>query len=64
MISNIFSLNFTLSLDMEPNTAVHVVTDLMLKENLQETLFDDNLNFKTIVVPKNIRKVSRIINEK
>ena len=58
MISNIFpSLNLALSLDMEPNSAVHVVTDLMLKENLQETLFDDNLNFKTIVVPKNIRKV-------
>ena len=58
MISNILpSLNLTLSLDMEPNSAVHVVTDLMLKENLQETLFDDNLNFKTIVVPKNIRKV-------
>ena len=41
---------------MDPNSSVHVVTDLMLRENTKETLFDAETNFKTIIVPKNIRQ--------
>ena len=50
-------VTLTVSLDLEPSTLVHVVTDLMLKDNTKEHLFDDEMNFKTIKVPKNIRKV-------
>ena len=41
---------------MEPNSTVRIVTDLMLRENTEEKLFNDEMNFKTITVEKNIRQ--------
>ena len=45
---------------MEPNSTVRIVTDLMLRENTEEKLFSDEMNFKTITVEKNIRQTLNI----
>ena len=45
---------------MDPNSTVRIVTDLMLRENTKEKLFDDDMNFKTITVEKNIRQTFNI----
>ena len=48
------------SLDLDPNSTVRIVTDLMLRENTKEKLFEDDMNFKTITVEKNIRQTLNI----
>ena len=47
-------------MDLDPNSTVHIVTDLMLRENTKEKLFDDDMNFKTLTVEKNIRQTLNI----
>ena len=47
---------------MDPNSTVRIVTDLMLRENTGEKLFEDERNFKTITVEKNIRQTLNILN--
>ena len=47
-------------MDLEPNSTIRIVTDLMLRENTKEKLFEDDMNFKTITVEKNIRQTGKI----
>ena len=47
-------------MDLDPHSTVRIVTDLMLRENTEEKLFDDDMNFKTITVEKNIRQTFNI----
>ena len=47
-------------MDLDPTSTVRIVTDLMLRENTTEKLFEDDVNFKTITVEKNIRQALNI----